>query len=298
MRMCGLAGMMTASHAPRVRWEFERLLRASEIRGVDATGVLAIQQNGTHHLIKTPGAARKFLKRNDWNGFWKNTKHAPSIVIGHTRHGTQGDPQIAANNHPIQVGRVIGAHNGIISNDEELRDLAQDRYQLTGRGTVDSEAPLLVLAGHLGRDAIMTPEILRMIWESVAGWFTYTLIDEKDPTTVWFINGDGGNLVIGSHHASQTIYWASTPEILKQAEIDEYIVVPNGVIFRIGLSTLGWLTLAGNLKRIRCFQFTPAFDEIAAWEDEGYGDAAWYAASEEEERRLRGRFTQKISYRS
>ena len=57
----------------------------------------------------------------------------------HVRDFTKGHPEIAANNHPIRHGTVVGIHNGIIENDDEL--LA--RYGIERaepQMTVDSEA--------------------------------------------------------------------------------------------------------------------------------------------------------------
>ena len=38
------------------------------------------------------------------------------------RDYTKGHPRIEANNHPIRHGAVVGVHNGIILNDDELMD--------------------------------------------------------------------------------------------------------------------------------------------------------------------------------
>ena len=38
----------------------------------------------------------------------------------HVRDYTKGHPTIEANNHPIRHGAVVGIHNGIIVNDEEI----------------------------------------------------------------------------------------------------------------------------------------------------------------------------------
>ena len=57
----------------------------------------------------------------------------------HVRDFTKGHPDIEANNHPIRHGAVVGVHNGIVSNDDEL--LA--RYGIERaepQMTVDSEA--------------------------------------------------------------------------------------------------------------------------------------------------------------
>src|SRR5438094_360077 len=41
-------------------------------------------------------------------------------ALVHVRDYTKGHPRIEANNHPIRHGAVVGVHNGIIFNDDEL----------------------------------------------------------------------------------------------------------------------------------------------------------------------------------
>ena len=41
-------------------------------------------------------------------------------ALVHVRDYTKGHPSIAANNHPVRHGAVVGIHNGIIANDDEL----------------------------------------------------------------------------------------------------------------------------------------------------------------------------------
>lgn len=59
------------------------------------------------------------------------------FFVGHTRHATQGSPEIMANNHPISHGNIIGVHNGKVHNWQEI-------ISKTGRSDdeaeVDSEA--------------------------------------------------------------------------------------------------------------------------------------------------------------
>ena len=57
----------------------------------------------------------------------------------HVRDYTKGHPTVLANNHPIRHGSVVGIHNGIIVNDEEiLARYAIERAE--PEMTVDSEA--------------------------------------------------------------------------------------------------------------------------------------------------------------
>ena len=48
-------------------------------------------------------------------------------VLLHVRDYTKGHPQIAANNHPVRHGTVVGVHNGTILNDDELMAAARLR---------------------------------------------------------------------------------------------------------------------------------------------------------------------------
>ena len=39
-------------------------------------------------------------------------------ALFHVRDYTKGHPSLAANNHPIRHGAIVGVHNGIIANDD------------------------------------------------------------------------------------------------------------------------------------------------------------------------------------
>ena len=64
---------------------------------------------------------------------------AATQLLVHVRDYTKGHPSIAANNHPVRHGPVVGIHNGIIVNDDEiLADFPCARSE--PEMTVDSEA--------------------------------------------------------------------------------------------------------------------------------------------------------------
>ena len=67
------------------------------------------------------------------------------------RDYTKGHPRIEANNHPIRHGAVVGVHNGIIFNDDELM-AAHGFERAEPKMTVDSEA-IFALAEAAGGDA-------------------------------------------------------------------------------------------------------------------------------------------------
>ena len=72
-------------------------------------------------------------------------------LLVHVRDYTKGHPSIAANNHPVRHGPVVGIHNGIILNDDELL-APHSCARSEPRMTVDSEA-IFALAAHSENDA-------------------------------------------------------------------------------------------------------------------------------------------------
>ena len=87
----------------------------------------------------------------------------------HVRDYTKGHPTIEANNHPIRHGSVVGIHNGIIVNDEEI--FARYGFERAHPDmTVDSEA-IFALAEH----AEGSPEAL----EELHGAMATAWLDER-----------------------------------------------------------------------------------------------------------------------
>ena len=109
-------------------------------------------------------------------------------ALVHVRDYTKGHPTIEANNHPIRHGAVVGIHNGIILNDEEI--FARYGFERAEPDmTVDSEA-IFALAEHAeGR-----PEALEELLGAMAtGWF-----DERRPETLFLARAVGRPLWIGT----------------------------------------------------------------------------------------------------
>src|SRR5438128_12676459 len=130
--MCGIAGYSLTADI-----ELDRTLAAQALlagiaeRGADAVGY-AYRHGGETIVHKQRSGASALIDR---------IRVAPSAtqVLLHVRDYTKGHPRIEANNHPIRHGAVVGVHNGIIINDEELLDrhgISRAHPQMT----VDSEA--------------------------------------------------------------------------------------------------------------------------------------------------------------
>ena len=113
-------------------------------------------------------------------------EHATELLI-HVRDYTKGHPSITANNHPVRHGPVVGIHNGIILNDDELL-APYSCARAEPRMTVDSEA-IFALAAHSQND----PRAL----EELAGSMATAWLDEREPGTVFAARGVGRPLWLG-----------------------------------------------------------------------------------------------------
>ena len=90
------------------------LTAASEVRGIDATGI-AYCMNGHLSVYKRPLPAH-------WMRF--RIPEQAAAVMGHTRMTTQGSEYRNYNNHPFsgKAGQPFAlAHNGVLTNDGLLR---------------------------------------------------------------------------------------------------------------------------------------------------------------------------------
>ena len=132
--MCGIAGYSIQKRSSVERTlAAQALLAAIAERGADAVGYAYRAQRAKYAtVVKQRTPASELLDRIDVPA------DATQLLV-HVRDYTKGHPSIPANNHPVRHGPVVGIHNGIIVNDDEL--LAQHTCsRAEPRMTVDSEA--------------------------------------------------------------------------------------------------------------------------------------------------------------
>src|SRR6266540_123973 len=161
--MCGIAGYsLAASSGVDRTLAAQALLAGIAERGADAVGY-AYRNGGPIEIHKQRSGASALLDRIE-------IPQSATEVFLHVRDYTKGHPRVEANNHPIRHGTVVGIHNGIIKNDEEL--FAEHGFERATRGmTVDSEAifALAELAHSDGRAL-----------EKLRGSMASAWIDERD----------------------------------------------------------------------------------------------------------------------
>jgi glutamine phosphoribosylpyrophosphate amidotransferase len=199
--MCGIAGF---SLSPGSRIErtlaAQSLLAAIAERGADAVGY-AYRSPGEGYptVVKQRTPASLLLERI-------SVPPAAGQLLVHVRDYTKGHPSIAANNHPVRHGPVLGIHNGIITNDDELlerHDCARAEPQMT----VDSEA-IFAVAAHSRSDAGAL--------EALEGAMAAAWLDERDGDVLQLARGVGRPLWLGQ--GEDGIFFSSTKLALEVLE--------------------------------------------------------------------------------
>lgn len=127
-------------------------------------------------------------------------------LLVHVRDYTKGHPSLAANNHPIRHGAVVGIHNGIIENDDDL--FAHHRIaRADPKMTVDSEIIFALAERSRGH----TAEALQELYGSMAtAW-----LDEGRPELM-LARSMGRPLWLG--HRKHELFFASTRLALELVE--------------------------------------------------------------------------------
>ena len=149
--MCGIAGYSLDSRS-RVHRTLaaQALLAAIAERGADAVGYAHRGPDTAVTMHKQRTGASALLDRIA-------VPDETTQTLIHVRDYTKGHPTIEANNHPVRHGAVVGIHNGIIHNDEEIF-AAHGFVRSAPEMTVDS-ASIFALAEDSGNDAQALEEL-------------------------------------------------------------------------------------------------------------------------------------------
>ena len=113
--MCGIVGF-TGKHqaAPILLDGLSKL----EYRGYDSAGIAVRNEANDTAVVKAKGKLKALAEKTDDGKAVKGT-----CGIGHTRWATHGEPsETNAHPHISENGEVVGVHNGIIENYQELKE--------------------------------------------------------------------------------------------------------------------------------------------------------------------------------
>jgi glucosamine 6-phosphate synthetase-like amidotransferase/phosphosugar isomerase protein len=198
--MCGIAG-----YSLDVDSRVDRTLAAQALlagiaeRGADAVGYAHRGVGSGVTIHKQRSGATALLDAVE-------LPHEATEALVHVRDYTKGHPRILANNHPIRHGSIVGIHNGIIVNDEEI--FARHGIERAApEMTVDSEAIFALMNVTQSNHAAL---------EELRGTMATAWIDERLPTGLHLARGVARPLWIGRSRGE--LFFASTKAALEVVE--------------------------------------------------------------------------------
>lgn len=204
--MCGLFGFLY--YGKKGLKDAEKLLEylalEASVRGTDATGYAYNYKNKIQiEKAAKPAYLMKYL-----------LPKKVRVVMGHTRATTQGNAEFNYNNHPfkgkVRTGEFAMAHNGVIDNEFEVRDLFSIKPN-------EIQTDSYVACQLLEKLGSFSMENLKTVGETIEGMFTFTYLDNRD--NLYIVKNDSPLTIL--HFPTLELYvYASTDEILFNALVE------------------------------------------------------------------------------
>lgn len=120
--MCGLFGFSFKNgkmSAARRAVLATNLAYYNSMRGVDSWGIVGINADGIHVSRGLGDISDNAYQLCEYN-----------TLFAHTRYATGNSTVNVANAHPFKVGKILGAHNGMVYNHHELNEKYGRNFQV------------------------------------------------------------------------------------------------------------------------------------------------------------------------
>lgn len=190
--MCGLVGVSKKNLLAADRDRFDLLLFIDQIRGKDATGVMAVNSKYQSQVYKRALCASDFMQLK---GYSSVRYFSDKILMGHNRSATIGD-KVDDNAHPFNHGYVTLSHNGTLTN-KWLVNKGQESF------STDSET----IAYALDEEDEVVPVLERLEGAYALVWW------DSFKRTLNFARNKERELYLGE--IDDGLYWASEKPMLE-----------------------------------------------------------------------------------
>ena len=182
--MCGIIGLVSNKEVSSTLLEG---LKRLEYRGYDSSGIATINDNKIER-VRSKGNL-SFLEEK-----LLNTTLPGNIGIGHTRWATHGTPE-EKNAHPHITDKVAIVHNGIIENNNQLRNqLIESGVEFSS--DTDTEVVCHVLTSYLN-SGLNAYDSVRATMNDIRGTYALGVLVLNNPDKLYAVRG-GSPIAIGS----------------------------------------------------------------------------------------------------
>ncbi|MBQ6634226.1 MAG: glutamine--fructose-6-phosphate transaminase (isomerizing) [Ruminococcus sp.] len=211
--MCGIVGFTGNKQAAPILLDG---LAKLEYRGYDSAGIAVRDGDSEVEIIKAMGKLKVLQEMTDGGNAVKGT-----CGIGHTRWATHGEPnETNAHPHYSDDGNVVGVHNGIIENYQELRaKLTKKGYSFYS--TTDTEVAIKLI-DYYYKKYLGTPiDALNHALVRIRGSYALAIMFEQYPGEIYVARKDSP-MIIGVSDG-ETYLASDVPAILKYTRNVYYI---------------------------------------------------------------------------
>lgn len=221
--MCGIVGFVGKDQAAPVLLDG---LSKLEYRGYDSAGLAVKGKDGKVNVIKAQGRLKELSKMTDDGKAVKGC-----IGIGHTRWATHGEPSVT-NAHPhvsgnvfegaaaVDESNVVGVHNGIIENYQELKEkLIRHDYKIYSE--TDTEIVVKLVDYYYNKYNGGPVDAIAKTMVRVRGSYALALMFKEYPDEIWVARKDSP-MIIGINDG-QSYVASDVPAVLKYTRDVYYI---------------------------------------------------------------------------
>lgn len=211
--MCGIVGFVGNEQAAPILLDG---LSKLEYRGYDSAGIAVRDNDSNIKIFKAKGRLKGLIEKTD-------AGHAVfgTCGIGHTRWATHGEPsETNAHPHTSDDGNVVGVHNGIIENYQELKaKLMKNGYSFYS--STDTEVAVKLVDYYYKKYEHPPVDAINHAMVRIRGSYALAMMFEEYPNEIYVARKDSP-MIIGV--ADGNCYIASdVPAILKYTRNVYYI---------------------------------------------------------------------------
>mgnify|MGYP001073711512 FL=1 len=221
--MCGIVGYVGNEQAAPILLNG---LAKLEYRGYDSAGI-AVRDGDKHvEVVKAKGRL-KALEEKTNNGL----AIKGACGIGHTRWATHGEPsENNAHPHISDDYNVVGVHNGIIENYQELKDkLVKNGYEFYS--STDTEVAIKLIDYYYKKYEHTPVDAINHAMVRIRGSYAFAIMFKEYPNEIYVARKDSpmilgvsdGNCYVGSDvpailNYTRNVYYIGNMEIGRLAD--------------------------------------------------------------------------------